>query len=145
MAVKSTDELMQNLQSKETLETYLAENKEELVAASVQECLNRYAEVHGLSKSAVVEASQIEHSYGYQLFSGKRKRPSRNVLLRLALAMSLTLAETQQLLRSAQVSMLYPRQRRDCIIIKAIINQSGLMNCDLTLYEYGEEPLSQKE
>ena len=56
----------------------------------------------------VIERSQIERTYGHQLFNGTR-RPSRDKVLQLALGLGLSVDETQRLLRAAGKSPLYPR------------------------------------
>ena len=89
----------------------------------------------------MVAASLLERSYGYHLFSGARANPSRDVLLSLALAMRLTLDETQQLLRRAGQAMLYPRVRRDSVIIRAAADGCTVMECNERLEELGETPL----
>ena len=80
-----------------------------MLSDTLASCLDALLSRHGLKKGAVIEAAQIERSYGYQLFSGRRGTPSRDVLLSLALAMHLSVEETQTLLRTAGLAMLYPR------------------------------------
>lgn len=138
---KTTGELMDTLLSKPDVAQYLEENRGELASGSLAELLNRLLQTHGLQKAQVVAASQLERSYGYHLFSGARANPSRDVLLSLALAMGLTLDETQQLLRRAGQAMLYPRVRRDSVIIRAAADGCTVMECNERLEALGETPL----
>lgn len=50
------------------------------------------------------------------LINGKRKNPSRDVLISLCLAMGTTIEEVQQLLKFAGHAPLYVRRKRDVII-----------------------------
>ena len=58
----------------------------------------------------------LSRSYVYQLFQGER-RPSQDVVIRLALIFYLNMEETQKLLRAAQRGALYPKVHRDACLI----------------------------
>lgn len=83
----------------------------------------------------VIQSAQIVRTYGHQLFNGTRK-PSRDKVLQLALAMGLTVEETQHLLISANKSILYPRIRRDAVIIYALKEKYSLMDVQEALDQY---------
>lgn len=138
---KTTGELMDRLLEKADLEQYWAENREEMAGGPLSELLNDLLQRHHLQKSQVVAATQLERSYVYHLFSGAKNNPSRDVLLSLSLAMSLPLNEVQTLLRVARHSMLYPRVRRDSIIIRAVAEGLTVIRCNELLEQYGEAPL----
>lgn len=140
----TTDDLMEALLSKQELPQYFAENEGELLQQSLAQQLNALLESHGLKKSAVIAGAQIERSYGYQLFSGRKETPSRDVLLSLALSMQLTLPEVQALLRTAHMAMLYPRVRRDSILIHALVEKSTVIQCNTVLESYGEPILGEE-
>ena len=94
---------------------------------------------HGLTVPQVAERSQISRSYVYQVYNGTRN-PSRNALLRMALAMELSLRETQRLLLVAQKGELYPRVRRDAAIIYCLNHGLAVAQADEMLGEL-QEPL----
>lgn len=81
-----------------------------------------------LMPAQVVKASGLQNAYAYQIISGEKQRPSRNKLLALAFAMKLTLKETQQMLKVAQLPPLYPRKRQNLVVIFAIKEQYSLVN-----------------
>lgn len=138
---RTTQELMNALLSKGRVEDYLRENEGEMLSGTLASCLDALLSRHGLKKGAVIEAAQIERSYGYQLFSGRRGTPSRDVLLSLALAMHLSVEETQTLLRTAGLAMLYPRVRRDSVILRALADGASVMDCNDRLDDCGEPAL----
>ena len=90
----------------------------------------------GLRRVDVVHAAQLNETFGYQIFKGQRK-PSRNKVLQLALAMHLDLKETNRLLQAASVSTLYCKDRRDAIIIYCIEHGGTLPETNDFLYEFG--------
>lgn len=67
----------------------------------------------------VVKRLNIERSYGYQMFNGTRK-PTRNLLIRLAVLLELPLEETNRLLKIGRKEVLYPRRREDAAVIFAL-------------------------
>lgn len=140
---RSTDELLQVLLSGQDMQTYLDENEQEFVTAPLSEYLESLLRQRGAEKSVVIAAAQIERSYGYQIFSGRRANPSRDVLLALALAMHLTLEETQTLLRVAHLALLYPRIRRDSVLIRALVQGDDVMHCNAALEACGETVLGE--
>lgn len=76
----------------------------------------------------------------YQIFEGTRK-PGRDMLLRMAFALNLTLEETQRLLMIAQRGALYPKVRRDAVIIHALQHGYSLCDTDETLRRVDEQPI----
>lgn len=140
---RTTDELMKSLLSKQDVQDYLEENAGDLLSGTLAEQLNRLLRRHGLKKGAVIEAAGIERSYGYQLFSGRREAPSRDVLLALAMAMGLAPEETQSLLRIAGQALLYPRVRRDSVILHALAKGASVMTCNSLLEGCGEPVLGE--
>ena len=70
------------------------------------------------------------------------RSPGRDKVLRLCLAAELTLRETTRALELSGNAVLYPRRRRDIIITVAINQKTGVINANLLLDKYGEEPLS---
>lgn len=82
----------------------------------------------------------LSRSFTYQVFSGDRV-PSRDIILRIALALNILLDETQRLLKLADRGALYPKIKRDAVIIYCISHKSGLYKTDEMLVNLGLEPL----
>lgn len=80
---------------------------------------------HQLEVKDVVKKLSIERSYGYQMFNGTRK-PTRNLLIRLAVLLGLSLEETNRLLKIGRKEILYPRRREDAAVIYAIEKKISL-------------------
>lgn len=135
---KTTDELMNILMSKEDLPQYIEENSNEFLKSSLCQYLNQLQTEHGLKKGDIIADALVERSYGYQIFSGRKEMPSRDVLISFALAMKLSLDETQSLLRIAHMAMLYPRVKRDSIILHSIAKHESVIQCNTALESFGE-------
>lgn len=82
----------------------------------------------------------LSRSFTYQVFSGDRV-PSRDIILRTALALNILLDETQRLLKLADRGALYPKIKRDAVIIYGINNKLGLYKTDEILVSLGQESL----
>ncbi len=58
-------------------------------------------------------------------------------MLQFALAMHLTMDETQKLLQIADKSLLYPRLKRDAAVIYCITRKLGFMEAQALLLDLG--------
>ena len=108
---------------------------------SLGEYLTRKLDEKGLKRTAVVREAQINETHGYQIFKGQRKA-SRNKILALCIAMGLDLHDTRLALLYGNVGDLYPKNRRDAIIIFCVERGYSLSRTDESLYGYGEETVS---
>lgn len=114
--------------------------KHEIEATSLSEYLNDLLADKGLARADVVRAAGLNETFGYQIFKGQRN-PSRDKVLQIALAMGLTLRETNRALRVAGASDLYCKNRRDAIVIFCINKGYSLQKTDEELYRFGEETI----
>ena len=140
-SVFSTDELLALIQSAQSLESFYEDAGESLSGVRAYTYLNELLIEHSLTKQAVIEAADLERSTGYLIFAGQRNA-KRDTLLRIALAMKLSLAETQRLLKIAQRGELYPKNHRDAALIYCIHHQLNLIESEMLLDGIGEPLLS---
>ena len=137
MPKKTTTNLENELRSCDTLENFLKVNRDELSTASLAEQIQTLIASKGLTRSDVVKASNLNEVYAYQIISGAR-RPSRDKLLCLCIAMKATLDETCELLIHGGFAPLYVRSQRDSIIIFAISHEETILQLNNNLYDHGE-------
>lgn len=78
--------------------------------------LHDLLEQRKLTVGEVIQRCNLDRSYGYQLFNGTR-RPTRDVLLHLAVQLRLSETEAQRLLKLAGRPVLYARNRRDAALL----------------------------
>lgn len=136
---KTTEELL-NILKNSSLKAYLKENESELIENPLSSYLNALLSEKSLKKSEVIEKSGIFNVYAYQIFSGA-KIPSRDKLISLCMGMELDLDETQTLLKYAGYATLYPRNKRDSVIISALKNNEDVISLNIALDELGLSPL----
>ena len=138
MQKKPTDELMKQLTQNADLEKYIKENEESFVNAPLSDILNRFVKEKKIVKSKALKRAEINEIYGYQIFSGKRI-PSRDKLIALCIGMELDLEETQSVLKCSGFAQLYPKSKRDSIIISGIEKGQSVFEINGLLYEYKED------
>lgn len=107
---------------------------------TLAEYLNELLAQKGLKRAEVVRAAGINETFGYQIFKGQRN-PARDKVLQLALAMGLSLRETNRLLKAAGANELYCKDRRDAIVLFCIDHGCSLQKTDEELYRFGEKTL----
>lgn len=140
MQDKSTDDLRQELMESPDLEQYLAENDAFFSSKDAAAMLNQLFKKCGLSKAALTKRSGMSDIYLHQIFSGRRN-PSRSRLLCLCIGLGASLEETQELLKLCGLAQLYPKLRRDAIIIYGLTHRLSLFSINDSLFSSDEETL----
>lgn len=125
------------LQDARSLALFMEQTGESLPNTSTAEYLSQLLKAYSLTRHEVIEQAGLERSTGYQIFAGQRN-PKRDALLRIALVMKLTPAETQRLLKIAQRGELYPKNRRDAAILYCVQHRIGLIEAEILLEEINE-------
>ena len=138
---KDTSKLLEELKECSDFKKFYNENSKHIHNTSLSDYLNALIEKKKLKKSDVIRNAEISEVYGYQIFSGTRKKPERNKLLCLAFGMGLNLDETQELLKISGYSQLYIKKPFDSVIIYAICNQLTIMDTNNLLYDYDLETI----
>ncbi len=137
MPKKSTTNLENELKSCANLENFLNQNQSELSNAPLAEHIQNMIASKSMTRAEVVKACNLNEIYAYQIISGAR-RPSRDKLLCLCIAMKASLEETQELLYHGGFAPLYVRSQRDSIIIFGISHGESILQVNSNLYDHGE-------
>jgi len=138
---KSTEDLLEELQNENCkIDEYLKGNGESFVYDKIKDFWETAIEKSGYSKSNIINKSDFSYCYFYDVING-RKIPGRDKIIRLILTMHLSVDECQEALRISGRSALYPRIRRDAIILFAISNGYSIYQLSELLADAGEEPL----
>ena len=109
-------------------------------APDFHEYLYSLMEKQKMSIPTLITSASISKTYAYQFLNGERM-PGRDIILRISLAMGLTLDETQRLLTLAGKSTLYPKIRRDAGVLYCIRKKMNLDETNSFLEDLGEAPL----
>ena len=136
----TTEKLREALTDAENIDSFLTENEESFVSKEVCSLLAELFARKNISKSVLAKKAGTSAIYLHQIFSGKRN-PSRNRLLCLCLAMEASVEETQELLQKAGYASLYPRRRRDSILIFALLHGQTPQKVNDELFLHGEDTL----
>lgn len=133
--MKNTKELLNRIKKKKDME-FLKEK--DFKCPRVHYYLSDLLREHGMSKVDFITKMNLEKGYGYQILNGNR-RPSREILIRLAVLLKLNLEETQRLLKIGERQVLYPRVKKDAIAIYAIEKGLGMEEYWELLDAYGDD------
>lgn len=117
-----TKTLRQRLFKAPDFETFVEENAELLTPLRLCDYLAELRRKSGLSVGQIVINCNIDRTYFHQLLNGTRK-PSRDKLIQLAFGLGLDVDGAQELLKTAQMSPLYPRIVRDAAILRCLHDQ----------------------
>jgi len=116
LADKDTKQLEHELSEADSVEEFFAENGAHLRHLTLAEYLGQLLEEKGLTKAEVVRRSNLDQVYGYHIFSGYKKSPSKEKVLAIAFALGLSPEEAQRLLYYAGAKQLYVRDPWDSVI-----------------------------
>ena len=123
----TTGKLSETLKNAKDINSFLQENESYITNPTLQEYLAKLLALKGLKKQDVIKNAELDSNYINQLFSGRRTNPGRNQTLSLAFGFGLNNEETARLLKIAGVGSLYPKNKRDAVIIHSLENGNSIM------------------
>ena len=138
---KQLENILSTIDSAKQMEAFMKEPRVTDAFRTFPDYYQSLEAVKALGSSELIQQSGLERSYYYQVMKGTRN-PGRDKVLRLCLAAGLTLRETTRALELSGNAPLYPRRRRDIILTVAINQKAGVIDANLLLDKYGEEPLA---
>lgn len=133
---KSTDEMWNEIRASDDYESFAKSNAGAFTSTDISKCLHDLLKEKNILLREAVKQSGLDRSYAYHIFSGK-KIPSRDKLIAIAFGMRLDLDETQTLLKRTRNRTLYPKDKRDSMIIYALLNGQRLDITNERLFERG--------
>lgn len=133
-----TEDLLTRLLAAPSPDDYLDEGL--TLKRSLADYLYEMLADKGLKRADVYRASGLNSTVVYDAFAGKSRLGRDNALM-VAFGLGCSLRETQRLLKLAGVAELYPKVRRDAIIIWCIDHDMSREDCDDELWRFGEKTL----
>lgn len=130
----STSSLLSRLFKTAELKDFIETFDGAFIKPSLHEHLQRLCAERGLVPEHVIKGCGIDRTYGHQLFSGVRQ-PSRDKVIQLAFGFPLDVEETQKLLKVAGKSPLYPKIKRDAVLLYCLKNRIGFIDAQEALQE----------
>ena len=140
----TTNELLEILKSTRNeaeLHNYTQSHASSLASESYPEYFLSNMEQQNMTSAELIRRSEIQRNYGYQILNGD-KRPGRDKIISLCLALSLSIDDTQKALTLAGEGILYPKKQRDSILIFCINNQLSVSDANKILFDMGEPVLT---
>ena len=134
-----TEELLDELLASRSAEQFVESH--DLPDRTLSDYLQQLLVEKGLEQATVVNMADLHPTYGYDIFRGLKTHPSRNKVLQIAFAMALTPRETNRCLELDGVSSLYPKVRRDAIILYCLNKSQSLQKVNEELYRLGEDTI----
>lgn len=142
MLNKSTTQLLKELENFNTFEEYENANRDSMISKNLSEYLTDLLNERNLTKAEVIRKAELSDDYAYQIFSGLKTAPKRDKLICLSIGMGLSVNETNSVLKIAGLSPLYPKIKRDSIIIINMNNNKSVVEINESLYNEGEDTLN---
>lgn len=132
--IKNTEILNHHINQSRNIREFLDENQKALRPILFHHFLHELIEEKEMKNNVFFKQSDLSESYGYQLLNGKRQ-PSRDKVLQACIGLSITVNKANQLLKLAEKSELYVRNKRDAILIYALNNLLSIIEVNALLYE----------
>ena len=135
----NTDDLLMSVCSADTFQEVLSHHtpgQDPSFSMAVYEMMDQ----KGISAKEMIRLTGMERSYFYHILSGAR-HPGRNMVLRIGFCLGASLPEMNRLLKLAGFSELYPKRRRDAVLIYAVTHSCTMEEADKLLLQAEEEPL----
>ncbi len=140
MIDKNTETLQQELMDGADIDDYIKGNSGVFRSRTIPELLNELFLRQSISKAEVARKAEMSEVYLHQVFAGRRT-PSRDRLICMCIGLNATLDDTQRLLKEASYAQLYPKAKRDAIIIHGILHGTPLYEINEKLYDEQEKTL----
>ncbi|MGL5068354.1 MAG: hypothetical protein ACRC6T_11150 [Sarcina sp.] len=134
------ESMLTSLDNIKDLDKFLDSKKENLDILTFLDYFLALCLEKNIKKSTVINDSNISRSYCYEILRGE-KVPDRDNALKLCIAASLNLKQTNRILKLTNNGMLYPKSSRDAILIFCIANSFTLLQTDFTLDSKNMETL----
>ena len=135
-----THELMDFLSRSDSLAVALEFIDDSIPQITLAEHLKALLGRRNISISQLINATNLSKSFVYQLLSGSRSA-GRDAVLQIAFALNLSIDETHRLLTLSGNSVLYPKVKRDAVIIFCLNKRLPLVQADELLLELSLRPL----
>ncbi|MEG1192750.1 MAG: hypothetical protein RSG50_05945 [Clostridia bacterium] len=132
----TTSELLSKLFKTNSVACFIERYQGALVDQRFSDYLAALCDARGVVREHVIRLAGLERTYGHQIFRGVRN-PSRDKVLQLAFGFQMDVPETQKLLRAANLAPLYPRVRRDAVLLHCISQKKDFLTTQGILNDMG--------
>lgn len=138
-----TKDMEQRLKNTRSFETLSEEMNDHFTSIGVNTYFTRLLTARSMTRRQAIDLAGLgdKANLAFQLLNGTRTARNRDMYLRFALAMNLTLDETQSMLKFLKKGPLYPLKMRDAALVYAISHGYRLQETQRLLEENDLQPL----
>lgn len=138
---KKTEDLLNQLKlENSTYYEYLYNNKDCFLDTDISQFWKRIIAESNMKKNDIINKADIGYTFFYDILKGK-KHPSRDMLIKILLVMNVDIDIFQEALRIYEWAALYPKIKRDSILIYAINHNFSLQKTVELLENNSEKAL----
>lgn len=137
--MKSTEKLINEIKTAYNITQFISDNEGDIYDPQLCGYIREIMKEKKLNRAQIMRDGLLNQNYAYQILSGK-KNPSRDKVIQLCFGMRLNLDEAQRLMKLADVGALYPRNKRDAVVMYGLENKMTLMRVNFILDEINEYP-----
>lgn len=130
----TTEELLKTIFKLDDIKKALDFQEEEYIFPEFNEYITKLSDKKNENHEKIISRANLERSFGHKLFAGSRK-PSRDTVIQLAFGFEADVELAQEMLKVAGKSPLYPRIKRDVVIIYCLYNHVSLEKTQMYLSE----------
>ena len=130
----TTEELLKTIFKLDDIKKALDFQEEKYIFPEFNDYISKLSDKKNESHEKIISRANLERSFGHKLFAGSRK-PSRDTVIQLAFGFEADVELAQEMLKVAGKSPLYPRIKRDVVIIYCLYNHVSLEKTQMYLSE----------
>lgn len=82
--------------------------------------MDEFISAHECNRREIIRKADFPEKYGYKLLSGENHTSERDYVLRFCITLGMNLKQTQRALELNGMRPLYPKDRRDMVLIVAL-------------------------
>ena len=128
MEQESTGHLMNILKDVDTAEIEQFSREHLTGMPSFSAYIGSFIDANAANRREIIRKADFPEKYGYKLLSGENRTSERDYILRFCIVLGMTLKETQRALELNGMRPLYPKEKRDMVLIVAI--NKGISDVD---------------
>lgn len=141
MEYKRTDDLLEQLKLQNiSYEDYLSENEDSFVVKDLTAFWKKTIKKSKMSKIDIINGADMGYTYFYNIIGGK-SIPARDTIVKIYISMGLDIDDCQTALKLYNWAYLYPKNKRDSILIYALTHKLSLYEVEDMLVSQGEKGL----
>lgn len=136
---KRTEDLLEQLKLRNIKYCeYLSANEDAFIQNDLSQFWSKVIELSETKKTDIINKADIGYTFFYDIIRG-RKHPSRDTIIKIFIALKINVDYCQEALRIYEWAALYPKVKRDSILLYALLHKYSLQQTEELLEENNEK------